>query len=66
MFRTNELLIFEKNMLNLGTFIISLQSYRLVEKPQACTGILYVDVINIARNVLHDLKQQPADVLSRA
>jgi NADH-quinone oxidoreductase subunit N len=27
MFRTNELLIFEKNLLNLGTLIISLQSY---------------------------------------
>jgi NADH-quinone oxidoreductase subunit N len=27
MFRTNELLAFEKNVLNLGTFIISLQSY---------------------------------------
>src|SRR6266478_1559855 len=27
MFRTNELLTFEKNILNLGTLIISLQSY---------------------------------------
>ena len=27
MFRTNELLTFEKNLLNLGTLIISLQSY---------------------------------------
>ncbi len=27
MFRTNELLVFEKNLLNLGTLIISLQSY---------------------------------------
>jgi NADH-quinone oxidoreductase subunit N len=32
MFRTNELLAFEKNILNLGTFIISLQSYNWLRK----------------------------------
>ncbi len=32
MFRTNELLIFEKNLLNLGTLIISLQSYNWLKE----------------------------------
>jgi len=32
MFRTNELLIFEKNLLNLGTLILSLQSYHWLKK----------------------------------
>ena len=32
MFRTNELLTFEKNLLNLGTFIISLQSYNWLKE----------------------------------
>ncbi len=34
MFRTNELLVFEKNLLNLGTFIISLQSYHWLSKHE--------------------------------
>ena len=32
MFRTNELLVFEKNLLNLGTLIISLQSYNWLKE----------------------------------
>ena len=32
MFRTNELIVFEKNLLNLGTLIISLQSYNWLKE----------------------------------
>ena len=34
MFRTNQLLTFEKNLLNLGTFIISLQAYNWLSKHE--------------------------------
>jgi NADH-quinone oxidoreductase subunit N len=37
MFQTNELLTFEKNLLNLGTFIISLQSYNWLKEHEHVT-----------------------------
>jgi len=37
MFRTNELLAFEKNLLNLGTLIISLQSYNWLKEHKHVT-----------------------------
>ena len=64
MFHTNELLTLEKNFLNLGTLIISLQSYALVKKSQACTEFYLLLLSTLVGNVLYDLKQQSPDVLS--
>ena len=42
MFHTNRLIALEKNMLNLGTLIISLQAYDWLKGSPAGAGILYV------------------------
>ena len=63
MFRTNRVIELEKNILNLGTLIISSAGIYLVEESQTRSGILYADALHAAWNVFYDLQRQPPNVL---
>ena len=65
MFRTNTLFNLEKNILNLGTLIISLQAYTWLKNHKHAVGVLHLAAFHIARNVFYDLQRKSFNVLSR-
>ena len=58
MYRTNPLIVSEKNILNLGTYIISLQSYSWLKNHKHMAEFYMLLLSTLARHVLHDFFQQ--------
>jgi hypothetical protein len=65
MFHTNRLIVLEKNMLNLGTLIISLQAYDWLKDHRQVPEFYMLLLADAGWLFLHDLRRQSADVLSR-
>jgi len=65
MFHTNKLIVLEKNILNLGTLIVSLQAYSWLRNHRQLLEFIYCLLATLV-GFLYDLGRQPVDVLSWA